>query len=290
MRKIILFLLLGACGLAWGQDGENVVEFCMKPGETTVWRPFESCKELRISTHGSKVVDVTPKADGKLVISALGVGRASVVARCGSDVSLKASVTVCENIAVDTSVRRVRPEGKAFHGKFAFNPPADHFFVTYVDKSRNVVVTRGKIGDEESYDDGTGWDRFWNVKTGENWYFHVEKGWIDDVRFDFEPLNINYSPMNAFAMEADLTAFSDSDATFNDYLGDEVFHGINCWVFFVQKEDGSIVRFWVDPANGCTLKRQSNEDEPCEVSNYNLDYRVWDFGPHYKKRHKDSVR
>lgn len=282
MKKIMLAMLLGICSIVWGQTEENVVEFSLKPGETTTWRPFQSCKALRISTQGS-AVDALPKPDGKVVIKASKVGRATIIARCGDDVSVKAKVLVSETVATDTTLRRERPATKVFTGTYTFNPPTDHFFVTYIDRGTRNVITRGKIGNEESYNDGTGWDRFWDVKTGENWFFNIQKGWINDVKFDFEPLNTDYAPMNAFAKQANLDSLS------NAYIGDEMFHDINCWVFFVQNENGSITRYWVDPSNGCTIKMQVNENEPVEVTNYNLNYKTWDFGPRHK-RHQSAGR
>lgn len=276
----MLFLMLGISSIVWGQTADSLTEIRLQPKQDTTWRPFESCKELRFSTLGSNVVKTMPKADGRVVITALDCGNATVVAKCGEE-ERKVKVIVAE---IKPEMHFVRPLTKPFTGTYRFNPPTDHYFISFSNPVGNSVETRAKIGDEESYHDGLGVDRFWNVKTGESFYFHLDNGWKNDVKFDFEPLSSNFYPLNAFSVEVP------TDSIANCFIGEENYLGINCWVFFTQKPDGSIMKFWVDPANGCTLKVQENNNEPCFVKIYNLNYNRWEFGPHKKSRKKDITR
>lgn len=276
-------MMLGISTIVWGQTVDNVTEIRLQPGENTSWRPYESCKELRFSTSGSNVIKTMPKADGRVTITALNCGTATITAKCGEE-SVKAKVIVAEIKPEDTmKFSFERPVAKPFTGTYKFNPPTDHFFISYTDPLGKSTETRVKIGDEESYHDGKGVDCYWNVKTGENFHYDLDKGWQPDVKFDFEPLSSEFFPLNAFNVEVP------ADSIANCYLGEEEYLGINCWVFFTQKPDGSIVKFWVDPANGCTLKRQVNSDEPCVVKMYTLNYTKWEFGPRKKSR-KDITR
>lgn len=276
-------LVMSISGFVWGQTADYAQEFCLQPGETASWRPFTECKELRFSTTGSNVARAMPKPDGRVTITALGCGTAYITARCGEE-SEKVKVIVAEIKPEDTmKFSFERPVAKPFTGTYKFNPPTDHFFVSYSDPMGKSTETRVKIGDEESYHDGKGVDCYWNVKTGENFHYDLDKGWQPDVKFDFEPLSHDFFPLNAFAIEVP------ADSIANCFIGEENYLGVNCWVFFTQKTDGSIVKFWVDPANGCTLKRQVNNDEPCIVKMYTLNYTKWEFGPRKKSR-KDITR
>ena len=65
---------------------------------------------------------------------------------------------------------------------------------------------------------------------------------------------------------------------------------IDCWHFFVDYEDGTVIQYWVDPANGCTLKRQINADPAKVVTVYDLKYNRLYFGPSFKKGLHDISR
>ena len=74
------------------------------------------------------------------------------------------------------------------------------------------------------------------------------------------------------------------------YVGMEKVLTVDCWHFFVDQEDGSVIQYWVDPINGCTLKRQVNNEKPREVAVYDLNYRKLHFGPSFKKGLHDTRR
>ena len=65
---------------------------------------------------------------------------------------------------------------------------------------------------------------------------------------------------------------------------------IDCWHFFVDFEDGTVIQYWVDPANGCTLKRHINADSAKVVTVYDLKYTRLYFGPSFKKGLHDITR
>ena len=143
-----------------------------------------------------------------------------------------------------------------------------------------------KVGDNEAYNDGHGGDRFWNIKTGKNWYYCPDaQGWTDDVDWEFEALGESFPILNSFAEEVDKTNFS------NYYVGMEKILNINCWHFFVDFEDEDVViQYWVDPSNGCTLKRQVDSNPAKVVTVYDLKYTKLYFGPSFKKGLHDTRR
>ena len=141
-----------------------------------------------------------------------------------------------------------------------------------------------KIGNKEAYNDGREIDRFWDIKDGENWYYRPEaQGWTDDVKWEFEPLGKSFFPLDSFDNEVDKSNLS------KYYVGMERVLDVNCWHFFVDNEDG-VTQYWVDPANGCTLKRQVNSETPREVTVYDLKYTKLTFGPYFKKGLHDTRR
>ncbi len=284
MKKCLLLLLVGLCGICFGQAPFDTT-FVLKPGEKASWHPFEACNMLQFNTTGSNVARIMPKPNGTIAITALKDGEATITASCGDIATTVKVIVSTEPLQKEKEIVRMeRPVTQPFAGTYRFNPPADHYFISYSDPMGKSVETRAKIGDEESYNDGKGWDRYWNVKTGESFFFHLDKGWKEDVKFDFEPFGESFYPLNAFATEVD------PDLIATRYIGMENCQNIDCWVFFDEKEDGSIVRYWVDPSNGCTLKRQVNFDDPCVVKVYNLNYTKWEFGPRRKKSYHDVTR
>ena len=150
-----------------------------------------------------------------------------------------------------------------------------------------------KDGDDEAFNDGQGVDRFWNVKTGKNWYYRSDaQGWTDDVDWEFEAFGESFPIINSFATEVNKDNLSDY------YVGTETItvggsdkpFDIDCWKFFVDFEDGTVIQYWVDPATGCTLKRQVNADPAKIVTVFDLKYTRLYFGPSFKKGLHDTRR
>ena len=284
MRKaIITCMFLCFAGLAMAQE-----EFKMSLGDTIVWRPFDSCNMISYNIQGPKVISFKPLHLGeKIQVIAMKVGTGSIIATCtNQDLESVANFIVYDPNDVPVVVEKpVKPETMSFTGTYTFNPPTDHFFVTIRDTGSCFNETYMKLGDQEAYNDGQGIDRFWNLKTGKNWYYRPDaQGWTDDVDWEFEPFGKSFAPLNAFANEVN------KDDLSQYYVGMEKVLDIDCWHFFVDFEDGTVIQYWVDPANGCTLKRQINADPAKVVTVYDLNYTKLYFGPSFKKSLHDTTR
>lgn len=281
MKKTTILLTLALClgSMAFAQESNNKA-YEITVGDTIVWQPFDACDNIGYSLTNPKVINFSLVGFGDRVqIVGLQVGTSNVSAKCG-DITACAIVNVNEPYAEPVpEAKPEKPQTLAFTSTYRFNPPTDHFFITFTDPGNHCRETWAKIGNEEAYNNGHGTDRWWSTKTGENWYFVPEfQGWTDDVRWEFEAFtDQSFFPMNAFPREVntngDLSQY---------YVGMERVLDVNCWVFFVEIE-GDVVRYWVDPSNGCTLKRQVNLQEPQVAVVYDLNYTRWYFGPKFKK-------
>ena len=268
----------------------------MALGDTIVWTPFEKCDAIGYSIKGPKVISFKPLHFGeKVLVIAKMIGNGSVVATCqDNDTIAVANFTIFDpNDAPIIVEKPVKPATQTFTGTYNFNPPADNYFITINDMGSKFNETYMKHGNDEAYNDGQGVDRFWNIKTGKNWYYRPDaQGWTDDVDWEFEPLGESFAPLNSFANEVNKDNLSDY------YVGTETITvgnsekptDIECWHFFVDFEDGTVIQYWVDPANGCTLKRQINAEPAKVVTVYDLHYTHLYFGPSFKKGPFDTAR
>lgn len=292
MKKLHIALLLlafaGATTAALAQEAHEPQEFKMKVGDTLVWEPFGKCMMPGYNVKGPKNISYRPVKMGDcLQIIALQVGQSSIIATCGdNDTQVTANIIITDpNEVMETNEKPVKPATQPFTGTFNFNPPADHFFITINDQGSNFNETYMKLGDNEAFNDGQGLDRFWNLKTGKNWYYRSDgQGWTDDVDWDFESFGNRIGILNAFADEVDKSNLS------NYYVGTEKVLDIDCWHFFVDFPDGPVIQYWVDPTNGCTLKRIVNTDPAKVVTVYDLKYTKLYFGPSFKKSLHDTTR
>ena len=286
MKKAIfalLFLCLSCMAMA-----QEKTEIKMTVGDTVVWTPFEKCDIIGYSIAGPKVISFKHLNFGeKIQIIANQAGESSIIATCSQDdTKAVANIIVKEPYVPVVVEKPVKPQTQTFTGTYKFNPPTDNFFITIKDTGRDVNETYMKHGDDEAFNDGLGVDRFWNVKTGKNWYYRPDaQGWTDDVDWEFEAFDTSFPIINAFATEVD------KDNLSNYYVGMEKVLDINCWHFFVDFEDDDmVIQYWVDPANGCTLKRQMNSDPAKVVTVYDLKYTRLYFGPSFKKGLHDTRR
>ena len=285
-RLLIAAMLIGFGAMAVAQEPNNQ-EYKMMLGDTVVWKPFDNCDMMNLNRLGEKVIDfkLTGKFYDRVQIIASKEGECSMKANCG-DVEAVAQITVQEPYVAPVFEKIEKPETQAFTSIFNFIPPKDHFFVTVTDPGNHCKETYVKVGDNEAYNDGHGGDRFWNIKTGKNWYYRPDaQGWTDDVDWEFEAFGDSFFPLNAFAAEV-----TDKSDLSQYYIGMDKVLDVDCWVFFVEQADGSVIRYWVDPANGCTLQRQINADEPRVVTVYDLKYTRLYFGPSFKKGLHDTTR
>ena len=285
LNRLFLFSMLVFIGRTAIAQEANNQQYKLTVGDTIVWQPFDRCDMISYNRIGSKIVEFKLLKYGERVqVIALKEGQCSIKATCGSLEAL-AEFTVQAPYVAPVFDRIEKPETLPFTAVYTFNPPRDHYFITIRNQATGFNETYVKLGDNEAYNDGQGLDRFWNLKTGKNWYYRSDaQGWTDDVDWEFEPFGDSFFPLNAFASEVDQSDLSQY------YIGMDKVLNVDCWVFFVEQPDGSVVRYWVDPANGCTLKRQVNTDGPHEVTVYDLNYTRLYFGPSFKKSLHDTTR
>ena len=294
-KTLITLMILCFAGLAMAQEA-NETEFKMALGDTVVWMPFEKCDGIGYNVKGSKVINYKPLHFGeKIQVIAKMVGNGTIVASCqDNDTEAVANFIVYDPNDVPVIVEKpVKPATQSFTGTYKFNPPTDNYFITINDMGSKFNETYMKHGNDEAYNDGQGLDRFWNIKTGKNWYYRPDaQGWTDDVDWEFEAFGESFPIINSFANEVN------KDNLSNYFVGTEKLTvggsdkpmEIDCWHFFVDFEDGTVIQYWVDPANGCTLKRQINADPAKVVTVYDLKYTRLYFGPSFKKGLHDITR
>ena len=284
-KSLLIFLSLLSCMGLTAQEYHE--EYRIFVGDTILWTPFAECGNINYKVSSKEVVQFQPLHLGeKVQVIGLKPGICYLKAIC-ADVTVAADIIVnAVGIMESPSMTLEKPATLPFTGTYQFNPPTDHFFITVANPDTEYRETHAKIGDEEAYNNGNEIDRFWNITTGAN-YFYVPdaQGWTDDVKFDFEPFGESFYPLNTFAYEVN----TDEDLS-PYYIGTEKVLDVDCWVFFVELGEGNVVRYWVDPSNGCTLKRIVNTNGPSEVTVYDLNYTRWVFGPHYKKSLHDKTR
>ena len=297
IMKKVLFTLITLCfaSLVTAQEA-NEIEYKMAIGDTVVWMPFDNCNGIGYNVKGPKVISFKPVHFGeKIQVVAKTIGNGSIIATCqDNDTEAIAKFVVFDPNEVPVIVEKpVKPATQTFTGTYNFTPPTDNYFITINDLGSKFNETYMKHGNDEAYNDGQGVDRFWNIKTGKNWYYRPDaQGWTDDVDWEFEPLGESFPILNSFANEVDKSNLS------NYYVGTEKLtvggsnkpFDIDCWHFFVDFEDGTVIQYWVDPANGCTLKRQMNADPAKVVTVYDLHYTRLYFGPSFKKGLHDTSR
>ena len=288
MKKALFILaILSFVSIALAQEA-NETEFKMAMGDTVVWMPFEKCSSLNYKIEGSKVISFKHLHYGeKIQVVGTKVGNGSIIATCNdNDTIAVANFTIFDpNVVPVIAEKPVKPATQTFSGTYKFTPPTNNYFITINDMASKFNETYMKHGDDEAYNDGQGVDRFWNVKTGKNWYYRPDaQGWTDDVDWEFEAFGESFPIINSFANEVN------KDNLSNYYVGMEKVLDIDCWHFFVDFEDGSVIQYWVDPANGCTLKRQINADPAKVVTVYDLNYTRLYFGPSFKKGLHDTTR
>ena len=256
-------------------------------GDTIEWQPSVRCDSITYSISRPEYISYEPLRGGMcLQIIAKKVGMSYISVRCEDDVTDAAAINVTVREKAPVYVQTVeKPQTQAFTETYKYTPPTDNYFITLRNQVGQFDETYIKCGDEEAFNDGVGFDRIWNVKTGKVWYYCPDaQGWTDDVDWEFEPFD-GCPALNAFDKEVE-----DKSNLSKYYVGKEKAFNTDCWRFYVEQEDGSVIQYWVNPANGCTLKRQFNNQPAKEVTVYNLNYTRLNFGPKYKKGLHDNRR
>lgn len=285
--KKSLFTLVFLCfaGFAMAQETN---EFKMPLGDTMVWTPLKNCNAINYKIREPQLIDYEIiKAGDCIQVIAKKVGTSRIIATCGdNDYTVTAKFAIFDpNEVAQKDQKPEKPATQTFTGTYKFAPPKDHFFITINNEETQFNETYMKLGNEEAFNDGQGIDRFWNIKTGKNWYYRPEsQGWTDDVEWEFQPLGESFPILNSFAKEVSKSNLSDY------YVGTERVLNIDCWKFFVEQSTDTVIQYWVDPANGCTLKRQINNHPAKTVTVYDLKYNRLYFGPKFKKSLHDTTR
>jgi len=285
MKKLLLTLFcVCLCSIVIAQE-TKVTKFEMNEGDTVVWKSFETSGRIKYDVLDSKFIDYQILGLGnEIQVIAKSKGTSVITAISGEAQSQAMFMIKGPEVESPVVVIPEKPATQPFTATYSFNPPADNFFITVTNPVSECRETFVKIGNKEAYNDGREIDRFWDIKNGENWYYRPEaQGWTDDVDWEFEPLGKSFFPLDSFDNEVDKSNLS------KYYVGMERVLDVNCWHFFVDNEDG-VTQYWVDPANGCTLKRQVNSETPREVTVYDLKYKKLTFGPYFKKGLHDTRR
>lgn len=288
--KKLLYTLVFLCiaSFATAQERKEI-EFNMSVGDTIVWTPFDNCDTMSYSIKFPNYIDFAPiKYGNSIQVIAKKIGNSRITTKCAScDTTYMAEFFITDpNQITPVPVIPVKPATQTFTGIYKYTPPTDNYFITIHNQAGDFYETYMKHDLEEAFNDGLGYDRFWNIKTGKTWYYCPDaQGWTDDVDWEFEPFDESCLPLNSFAKDVtDKTNLSEY------YVGKEKVLGIDCWKFFVEQKDGSVVQYWVDPANGATLKRQFNSEPAKVVTVYDLKYNRVNFGPSFKKGLHDNRR
>jgi hypothetical protein len=164
--------------------------------------------------------------------------------------------------------------------KYEFKPPQNNFYYKW--KTSSGTYYAGYINGGLWRDDGSG--QTFSTSDGKTYYYYEGKWRLDgeadsgDVRAwltqhltepDFlgsyyEYFWERYNAAAGGTLRASLY-----------HKGKERFLGINCDIFV----DNLLTRYWIDPANGCTLKRVSADGKEVEeILEYNLNFTRWPAG------------
>ena len=282
----LVFLCLARFAMA---QERKEIGIRMSLGDTVVWTPFDDCDTMSYSIKFPNNIDFKPiKYGNSIRVIAKRIGTSRITAKCATcDTTFMAEFIIVDPTAIPaTPAKPIKPETQAFTDIYKYNPPTDNYFITIHNQAGDFYETYMKHGFEEAFNDGLGYDRFWNTKTGKTWYYCPDaQGWTDDVDWEFEPFDESCLPLNSFAKDV-----VDKSNLSNYYVGKEKVMGIDCWRFFVEQKDGSVIQYWVDPANGATLKRQFNGEPAKVVTVYDLKYNRVNFGPSFKKGLHDTRR
>ncbi|MDO4567448.1 MAG: hypothetical protein Q4B99_00660 [Clostridia bacterium] len=269
----LMALSLAACGGGGADTPEGAeydAEFTIYVNGSDEWTPFEGKSGVAFDYSGS-VISMTSDAT---TVSFTGkqVGEAVITAAVEGEQS-RALVRV----------RAMEPDEDEIRIDYNYDPPQDNFCIEirYYEAGETYNDIYAKIGAEEAGIYGyTGWQEFYNITTGE-YYTVVDGMWYDDVLWGFDSFaDMGHNPpiteFNEFVAALRQMGF-DNGKLADFYVGTEIVCGVECWVFDTDGWNGQYVKYWVDPANGCALKKAgTTTDAVYEVVRYELDYTEWD--------------
>ena len=290
MKKVLTMWAVLLCAVGFAQKPKEIQEpdVTIAVGQKYTWvTKFAAGTELEFDTlddNDEDAVKITP--DGtKCIIKGLSVGDAIVLCTDSKTVYHRTVHVVARG--AQTKDGEEVGEEETFTGKYAYNPPKDHYYI----HTGSFIYAR--IGSEqiEKCIDKKGNLEYWmyyNLAARECKQY-LEKDGFDHGKVDNEELE----PEEWKAREnlALLDAFADSEfwksiksdpvnALGDYYVGSEYVCGVKCWVFDTDGYAGISMKYWVDPSNGCCLKYEGRGNggavrSAMEVKTYNLNYRTW---------------
>lgn len=181
----------------------------------------------------------------------------------------------------------------AFNGKYEYNPPEDNYYIRwdYYDADGNLEESSSNIyarigqGHTETMEYGI----YHASDDMQKYYSRAWDGeWMLDPGYGYTDWKTDYDEYGAYIGECDsfeeyfmnyFRAYGFEDEKLAEYyVGTEEVAGIDCWVFDSKGLNAIYMKYWIDPATGCTLKvmdTESPEDGYAAVSEFNLNYTEW---------------
>ncbi len=231
------------------------------------WTPFPGKSGVTFEVSKEDILSLSP-TDSKVEFTGKKVGETVITATCEGKTAT-AFVKVKEmDVIID----------------YKYTPPTDNFCIAVksTENGNSYINQYAKIGAEEAMiDESTDWQQFCNISTGT--YYTVADGkWYEDVQwgfYSFEESGGHGSPIcdfNDFVKLLGQMGFGNEKLT-EFYAGQETLLDVDCWVFDSNGWNNIYAKFWVDPSNGCTLKKAgTTTDTVIEVTRYDLSYTEWD--------------
>lgn len=289
LLSLLMLFSLAACGEDSGGSGGGSggteppegydAEYTVVIDGSDSWTPFEDGSGVTFVSGDGGVISTSD--DGKTVtFTGLAVGETTITASSG-DQTAKALVKVVKRSASESDGGG--DDDAEFTGVYRYDPPTDNFCIEikYTENGENHTNTYGKIGSEEAGIYGqSDWQEFCNVSTG-SYYTVVDGKWYEDVNWGFDTFEElgHHEPITSFNEFVELLkqmGFGNEKIS-DFYIGTETVCGIDCWIFDTDGWNGQYAKYWVDPANGCALKKAgTTTDTVYEVTKYDLDYITWD--------------
>jgi len=279
---VLALSLLTACGATYDK------EFAIKVGESFDWMPFGYTPGAFFSNSNDSIVELTDNGEGTASLVGIAAGQAVITATFGNNV-----VTALIKVGGNGNPSDATPWGNTtpdaegrIHYKY-IPPAAIHYeaverYNTEAYKTEDVKLY--------AYLDGGYTHRFittdgqpcWTHLSGVQEYY-INGGWKDNpggIYGEKVQEAIDHflaEPPVLYTFNGIITTHGELDPN-TYYTGNEKHLDITCWVFEVP-EYGT---YWVNPANGHTLKTEEpgadGEVTVGEVIVYDPDFKEWPDG------------
>jgi hypothetical protein len=300
----LMMFSLTACGEKYDK------EFTILVGGSGEWTPFENASGVTFANSDSKAVSV--EDDGETVtFTGLAVGK-SVITATYDGKTIKALVKVVKELVGNPSENGNSPgtstpgnstnsPGTNGEGGYIGERPSENGAIKYhYDPPENFYYEYAYYTKGESYEyndielivylDGA------YTKRVDGNYYHYSgdscianggDGWVDnqdspdEVQDAIKRIKENPAPINYYYEIID-SSEAGVNIDINDYyVGNETVAGISCWVVDLGTYGGHSenYKFWINPANGHTLKMEDGDPNGTrnvyEVLYYDPDLKEW---------------